>query len=77
MTIPTTESLYASVRRFRDALEKIAAMESVKEVRGGFEEYCTPDHLVKEGGWVPIHPRTKQGIMIAVRIAKKALEEDV
>ena len=63
--------------RFREALEKIVALESVKEMRGPLEDMFVPDGLVKEGGWVPIHPRMRQGIMCAVKIAKEALGEVV
>jgi hypothetical protein len=58
---------------YRAALEKIANLENVNEVRGPLETIGVPDHIIKDGGWVPIHPRTKQGIMVAVKIAKDAL----
>jgi len=66
----------ATETKFRVALEKIVALESVKEMRGPLEDMCVPDHLVKEGGWVPINPRMKQGMMLAVKIAKEALSEN-
>ena len=67
-------------QRYRTALEQIAALEHVTEVRGPLEHWFTPDHLVDTEGWGPIKPEVKQGLTIAAHIAKKALspikEED-
>lgn len=68
-------SLHHMVRRYRDALEEIAALSGVTEVRGPLEDIGVPDHMVKEDGWVPIHPRLKYGLCYAARIAKAALDD--
>jgi hypothetical protein len=56
-------------------LEQIAALSGVTEVRGPLEDIGVPDHMVKEGGWVPIHPRLKDGLCYAAKIAKAALDD--
>lgn len=64
------------VRHYRVALEQIAALSGVTEVRGPLEDIGVPDHMVKEDGWVPIHPRLKAGLCHAAKIAKDALDSN-
>ncbi len=66
--------LDGSVRHCVDALKRIAALAHVTEVRGGMEDIDAPDHKVKEGGWVPIHPRLKLGLELAAKMAQEALD---
>ena len=61
--------------RYRAALEQIRDLENATEMRGFLCEDFTPEHLVKPGGWVPIHPRTMEGLKHAAKIARTALEE--
>ena len=56
-----------------EALERIAALDKITEIRGHLEDVFVPEHLVKEGGWVPVHPRIKAGLDYAAGIAKQAL----
>ena len=63
------------IRRYHDALESIAKLADVKEVRGPLEDLGTPEHLVKDGGWVSIHPQMKRGLCHAANIAKTALDD--
>lgn len=70
----TPESATDAVQHCVDALERIAALANVTEVRGGMEDIDVPDHMVKEGGWVPIHPRLKLGLEIAAKMAQEALD---
>ena len=62
---------------YRKALEQIASLANVTQSRGVFEQMNTPDHLIDEDGFGPIHPKLKQGLAHASRIAQKALEEGV
>lgn len=62
------------VRHCVDALKRIAALAHVTEVRGGMEDIDAPDHKVKEGGWVPIHPRLKLGLELTAKMAQEALD---
>jgi len=65
---------------YRKALEEIIALAHVTQSRGLLEHIGTPDHLLDEDGWGPIHPRTLDGLKKAASIAQKALdfsEEDV
>ena len=64
----------ADARRYREALEKISALAKVTEARGPLEDLGVPDHMVKEGGWVPIHPKLKSGLWHAAKIADAALK---
>lgn len=59
--------------KYKKALEKIVALENITEIRGGFFDIETPDHLIKEGGWVPIPSQVKLGLEKAAQIAKEAL----
>jgi hypothetical protein len=63
-------------KRYQTALEQIAALANATEVRGPLEDIGVPDHKVKDGGWVPIHPRLKDGLCYAAKIAKAALEPE-
>lgn len=63
--------------RYRNALLQIAALADVTETRGFLEHVFTPEHLMAEDGWGPVHPRTKDGLRIAARIAQRALDEEV
>ena len=64
------------LERYRIALEEIADLENMKEVSGFLEDIGVSDHQIKEGGWVPIHPRTLRGFQHASRIAKIALGKE-
>lgn len=61
--------------RYRTALELISALSQVTEVRGPLEDIGVPDHMVKEGRWVPVHPRFKDGLCYAAKIAQQALDD--
>lgn len=45
--------------RYKAALEQISDLSKVTEIRGGLHEIEFDDNQIKEGGWVPIHPRMK------------------
>lgn len=59
---------------YRQALEEIAKLVNVTQTRGPMEHWTTPDHLMDGDGWGPIHPRTKDGLKHAARIAQQALD---
>lgn len=63
--------------RYRQALEEIAGLAKMTQTRGEFEQLNTPDHLIDEDGWGPIHPRVLQSLKYAARIAQRALGEAV
>ncbi len=65
----------ALIMRYHTALESIAKLSETTEARGPLEDIDVPDHMIKEGGWVPIHPKMKAGLLVAAKIAKAALEE--
>ena len=67
-------SLEETVAHYRTALEQIRDLAKATEVRGPLEECFVPSHFVKPGGWVPIHPRMKDGLRHAARIAEQALQ---
>lgn len=69
-----TLKLAARYADYEAALQEIAGLESATEIRGGLYDINVPDHMIKEGGWVPIPPAMKHGLMYAGQIAKKALE---
>ncbi len=62
------------IERYRTALEQIANLVNITQTRGFSEHWFTPDHLVDEDGWGPIHPMTKQGLRLAAKMAQRALE---
>lgn len=64
-----------TAQHYKEALEQIRDLENATEIRGLFLDIGVPEHLVKEGGRVPMHPYVKDGLMFAVKIAKDALEE--
>lgn len=70
------EQLQRENERLREALEGIAALSEATQVKGGFFDVGTPDHLVDEDGFVPIHPAMKSGLTHAAKMAKRALEGD-
>lgn len=61
------------VTRYRNALVKIMELERATKMRGVLTDLGVPKHLIEEGGWVPISPQVKEGIMVAVKIAKEGL----
>jgi len=62
--------------KYRQALEKIASLSEVREMRGGIADCLgVPNHLVHDG-WVPIPPMVKVGLDYAANIARKALNEN-
>ena len=63
-------------KKYRKALEEIAALVNTTQTRGVFEHLTTPDQLMDEDGWGPIHPRTKDGLKYAAGIAQRALGSD-
>ena len=62
--------------KYKSALGVIAKLSEVTEIRGGFSDLGVPNHLIKEGGWVPINPSFKAGLEYAANIAKKALKNE-
>lgn len=61
------------LERYRAALKEIATLANVTEIRGGLYDMFTPEHLIKEGGWVPLPPGVKRGLEYAADIARQAL----
>jgi len=61
--------------QYRQALEAIAALKNATQTRGDFEHMCTPEHMMTEDGWGPIHPRTLDGLKHTARMAQRALDE--
>ena len=59
--------------QYQKALEEIANLANVTEVRGPMEGWFTPDHLVSDDGFVPIDPRFKRGMVHVAVIAARAL----
>lgn len=60
---------------YKDALQKIAELRNVTQIRGPLEDMGVPDHYIEEGGWVPIHPQMLRGLQYAARIAEQALSD--
>ena len=60
--------------RLRNALEHIASLDKVTEIRGEFKDIGALEHNVTPDGFVPIHPRTLEGLFYAANIAKMALK---
>ncbi len=61
---------------YRQALEEIAALAHVTQWRGGDVHWLTPDHMLDEDGYGPIHPAFKRGLEHAARIAQKSLDRE-
>jgi len=59
---------------YYNALKRIAALADVTQTRGPLEHIFTPEHIMEEDGWGPIHPFTKDGLRMAARIAQAALD---
>ena len=56
------------------ALREISALKNAAEVKGDEVELAlTPAEFIKDGGWIPLHPRTVQGLRIAAMKADAAL----
>ena len=62
------------MQRYKVALEKIAKLEDAKEMRNPLASSC-PSHLMTKDGFEPIHPMLKEGLRVAAKIAKEALDE--
>lgn len=62
-------------RRLVEALQAIDNLRNVTQVKGPLEDIGFPDHLVDEDGWVEIHPRTKQALLVAADMAREALTD--
>lgn len=67
---------WAIIEKYHIALQQIANLANVTQSRGVFEQMFTPDGLIDDDGFGPIHPKLKQGLEYAARIARKALEEE-
>jgi len=66
----------SQVLAYRDALERIAALAHVTQIRGALEDIGVLDALVSPDGWVIIDPRTKRGLVYAAQIAQAALTKE-